>query len=145
MVKHPPAVHETGVWSLSGKIPWRREWLPTPVFLPGKSQGQRSLLGYSPWGHKESDMTERLTLSFFIHTIHTGLQVLCTVPCTDTIPIPFFFFKEGQHTHQSILSTPSKFCFADVKFSFIISNIYMGSSERGGLSLSKWCLYTEMI
>ena len=32
--------------------PWRRKWQPTPVFLPGKSQGQRSLVGYSPWGHK---------------------------------------------------------------------------------------------
>ena len=44
-----------------GKFPWRREWLPTPVFLPGKSHGQRSLEGYSPWGRKESDTTERLT------------------------------------------------------------------------------------
>ena len=40
------------------KIPWRREWQPTPVFWPGESHGQRSLPGYSPWGHKESDMTE---------------------------------------------------------------------------------------
>ena len=40
------------------KIPWRREWQPTPVFLPGEFQGQRILVGYSPWGHKESDMTE---------------------------------------------------------------------------------------
>ena len=39
------------------KISWRRKWQPTPVFLPGKSQGQRSLAGYSPWGPKESDMT----------------------------------------------------------------------------------------
>ena len=38
---------------------WRRKWHPTPVFLPGKSHGQRSLVGYSPWGHKESDTTER--------------------------------------------------------------------------------------
>ena len=37
-----------------GKIPWRRAWQPTPVFLPGESHGQRSLVGYSPWGHKES-------------------------------------------------------------------------------------------
>ena len=42
------------------QIPWRREWQPTPVFLPGKSHGQRSLAGYNPWGHKESDTTERL-------------------------------------------------------------------------------------
>ena len=43
-----------------GKIPWRRKWQPTPVFWPGKSHGQRSLKGYSPWGHKEPDTTERL-------------------------------------------------------------------------------------
>ena len=41
-----------------GKIPWRREWQPTPVFLPEESHGQKNLVGYSPWGHKESDMTE---------------------------------------------------------------------------------------
>ena len=41
----------------SRKMPWRRKWQPTPVFLPGKSHGQRSLVGYSPWGHKESDTT----------------------------------------------------------------------------------------
>ena len=40
-----------------GKIPWRRKWQPTPVLLPGESQGQRSLLGFSPWGCKESDTT----------------------------------------------------------------------------------------
>ena len=43
-----------------GKIPWRRKRPPTPVLLPWKSHGQRSLVGYSPWGHKESDMTEQL-------------------------------------------------------------------------------------
>ena len=41
-----------------GKIPWRRACQPTPLFLPGESHGQRSLEGYSPWGCKESDMTE---------------------------------------------------------------------------------------
>ena len=41
-----------------GKIPWRRQWLPTPVFLPGEPHRQRSLVGYSPWGQKESDMTD---------------------------------------------------------------------------------------
>ena len=39
-------------------IPWKREWLPTPVFLPGEFHGQRNLAGYSPSGHKESDMTK---------------------------------------------------------------------------------------
>ena len=42
------------------KIPWRRAWQPTPVVLPGESHGQRSLVGYSLWGRKESDMTEQL-------------------------------------------------------------------------------------
>ena len=41
-----------------GKIPWRRAWQPTPVFVPGESKERRWLAGYSPWGHKESDTTE---------------------------------------------------------------------------------------
>ena len=41
-----------------GKGPWRREWLPTPVFFPGEFHGQRSLAGYKPWGSKELDTTE---------------------------------------------------------------------------------------
>ena len=40
------------------KIPWRRRWHPTPVFLPRKVHGQRNLTGYSPWGRKELDTTE---------------------------------------------------------------------------------------
>ena len=42
------------------KMSWRRKWQPTPVLLPGKFHGRRSLVGYSPWGRKESDTTERL-------------------------------------------------------------------------------------
>ena len=57
-VKSLPAVRGSGFDSWVGKIPWRREQQPTPVFLPGESHGQRSLAGCSPWGHKESDMTE---------------------------------------------------------------------------------------
>ena len=45
------------------KIPWRRKWQCTPVLLPGKSHGQRSLVGCSPWGSKELGMAEQLTLS----------------------------------------------------------------------------------
>ena len=54
------------------KICWRREWLSTPVFLPGESQGQRSLVGYSPWGCKELEMTERTHVHTCTHT-HTLL------------------------------------------------------------------------
>ena len=51
-VKNRPAVQETKIRSLVGKIPWRRKWHTTPVFLPGELYGQRSLAGYSPWGCK---------------------------------------------------------------------------------------------
>ena len=60
-VKNLPAMQETRFDLWVGKIPWRREWLSTPVFLPGAFHGQGSLLGYSPWSEKESDTAERLT------------------------------------------------------------------------------------
>ena len=50
----------------AGKIPWRRKWQPTPILLPGESHGWRSLAGYSPWGRKESDMTERLYFLLYL-------------------------------------------------------------------------------
>ena len=64
MVKDLLAVQETRLQSLGQEMPWRREWLPTPVFFPEKSHGRRSLAGYSPWGLKESDMTEQLHFGF---------------------------------------------------------------------------------
>ena len=51
------------------EIPWRREWLPPPVFLPGEFHRQRTLAGYSPRGHKDSDTTGRLTLSLSLHAM----------------------------------------------------------------------------
>ena len=51
-----------------GKMPWRRKWQPTPVFLPGESHGQRSLAGYSSWGRKEPDTTEHAWMHAHIHT-----------------------------------------------------------------------------
>ena len=60
--KNPPAnagdIREASFDLWVRKFPWRRKWQPTPVFLPGKSHGQRSLVGYSPYGCKESDTTE---------------------------------------------------------------------------------------
>ena len=60
VVKNLPAMQETHPRfnPCVGKIPQRWKWQPTPVFLPGKSHGQRSLAGYSPWGCKELDTTE---------------------------------------------------------------------------------------
>ena len=53
MVKNPPAMRETWVRSLGWEDPLEQGMQPTPVFLPGEFHGQRSLTGYSPWGHKE--------------------------------------------------------------------------------------------
>ena len=89
------------------KIPWRRKWQPTPVFLPGEPHGQRSLVGYRPWGHKESDTTERLHnktsdryisyLMDVLHAIYTymyhfisnrGTQILSMNNDADSTHIP---------------------------------------------------------
>ena len=51
-----------------GKIPWNRKWQPIPVLLPGKSHDQRSLVGYSPWDRKESDMTEHARMLYNIYS-----------------------------------------------------------------------------
>ena len=63
MVKNLPVMWQIQAQSLERTIPWRREWLPTPVFLPGEFHGQRSLACYSP-GVTELGMTEQLTLPF---------------------------------------------------------------------------------
>ena len=55
--------------------PWRRKWQPTPVLLPGESHGQRSLMGYSPWGRKESDGTEQIHFHFHF-TFHSYQEAL---------------------------------------------------------------------
>ena len=64
VVKNLPEMQEIDGGSSPSirKIPWRRAWQPTPVFLLGEFYGQRSLTGYSPWDYKESDMTEQITL-----------------------------------------------------------------------------------
>ena len=56
--KDPSCNAETQVWSLVQEDPLGREWWPALVFLPGESHEQRRLMGFSPWGHKESDMTD---------------------------------------------------------------------------------------
>ena len=64
-VKHLPTMRETWVRSLGWeRSPGEGKWQPTPVLLPGESHGWRSLVGYSPWGCKESDRTERLHFHF---------------------------------------------------------------------------------
>ena len=88
MVKSLPAVQRLGFDPCVGKIPWRRKWQPTAVFLPGESHGWRSLAGYSPWGRKESDTTEQLHFHFSFSSLKTRsdfknqsspVQVRCTI------------------------------------------------------------------
>ena len=57
----------------------RRQWHPTPVLLPGKSHGQRSLVGCSPWGHEELDTTERLHFTFHFHALEKEMATYSSV------------------------------------------------------------------
>ena len=60
-----------------GKIPWRRAQQPTPVFLPGESHGQRSLMGYIPWGYRESDMTKVASTHACLFSIEYSCPFCC--------------------------------------------------------------------
>ena len=77
--KSSPAVQETWFNPWVGKFPWRREWLPTSVFFSGEFHRQGSQAGYSPWGRKESDTTEWLTLSLSlaVQWVVKNLQFHC--------------------------------------------------------------------
>ena len=87
VINNLPAMQDTRL----EKIPWRRKWQPTPVILTGKSHGQRSLEGYSPWGWKESDITERLTISLSFPQ-----------------PLPGLLFLSGMSfCHISVRQTPT--------------------------------------
>ena len=69
VVRNSPAnAGDVGSMPEWGKISWRRKRQPTPVFLPGKSHGQRSLAGYSSWRHKELDMTEHVHVHTHVYT-----------------------------------------------------------------------------
>ena len=75
------------------KIPWRRKRQPTPVFLAGKSHGQRSLVGYCPWSCKESDTTKQQTLAFC--TFLCCAEVFCCFFCLfvfSIVPLVYFCF-----------------------------------------------------
>ena len=104
-----------------GKIPWRKKWQSTPVLLPGKSHGQRSLVGYSPWRCKELDTTERLHfhLNFYTKTTYVFCRKREWLSCvwlfvTPWIHSPWNF--PGQTTGVGSLSlgegngTPLQYC-----------------------------------
>ena len=90
-VKNLPAMQEPRFDPWVGTIPSRREWLLTPVFLLRELHGQRSPVGYSPWGLKELDLTEQLTLSLFI---------VFTSVITNAIGVKSFFIQFTSQTPE---------------------------------------------
>ena len=82
----------------SVRFPWRRKWQPPPVFMPGKPHGPRSLVGYSPLGHKESDTTERL--------LFTSLEILMTSTnySTQRLPLHLKYCSGSTVPNPNILS-----------------------------------------
>ena len=79
-----------------GKTPWRRKWQPTPVLLPGKFHGCRNLIGYSPWGHKESDMTEQLHFHFS-YCICVSLHAIFIGKCINAGNIVLYSFLKSAY------------------------------------------------
>ena len=106
-VKHLPTMRETWVQSLGWEDPWRRKWQPTPVPLPGKSHGWRSLAGYSPWGRKESDTTEQL----HFHTSITMVRLSRLrsqqryVTTSSTLRLTFGFYQFSHWCPLSVLGS----------------------------------------
>ena len=110
-IKNLPAMQKTLVNSWVAKIPWRRDRLPTLVFLPGESHAQRSLAGYSPWGGKESDTTGRLgTVQRGLWQPRLGCLQLAWLLCNHhslaqrtqvtNAPDCFVFSEESDHSFQ---------------------------------------------
>ena len=130
MVKGFPAMRETRVRFLDWEDPWRRKWQSTPALFPGKSHGRRSLIGYSPWGRKESDTTERL--HFHFQTMVEVMKIMVTSfktshagTATVSAPNP----AVGQRRPTPLLDTPGH------------SWASLGQSLVGSLLLSpgSWC------
>ena len=92
VVKNLPAMQEMQeMWVQSlggevGKIPWRKAWQPTPVFLPEKSHGQSSLAGYSLWGHKELDIIYFLKFIQVLLNFSAGLIFAMKVKVAQSCP-----------------------------------------------------------
>ena len=86
------------------KIPWRRKWQSTPALLPGKLHGWRSLIGYSPWGCKESDTTERLSPVLSCPGGSDGKESACNAGKLDLILGWGEPLEKGMATHASILA-----------------------------------------
>ena len=93
-----------------GKIPWRRKWQPTPIFLPEKSHGPRSLVGYSSWDHKESGMTEHAC------TLLLLLLLLLLMMITITDVIDTYFSRNAKFITKNSTTGTMKTGFLDIPY-----------------------------
>ena len=106
MVKNLPVMQETWVRYLDREDTRRREWQPTPVFLPGEFHGQRRLADYSPWDRIESDKTERLTHTTPVRNGFPGLVKDLPAMLYTQVQSPGqeYPLEKGMATHSSILA-----------------------------------------
>ena len=126
MVKNLPAMCDTWVRSLGWEDSWRRKWQPTPVFLPGKSHGQRSLLGYRPWGPKESDTTEQLSSSSKNWDVLDWSFRLCEYWSVFIGPVSQRkATQRSQQKTQGIFQDPSSFSGSEGLVLFIWENLFV--------------------
>ena len=98
-----------------GKIPWRRAQLPTPVFLPGESHGQKSLVGYNPWGHKSWTSLKQLStpacIYFFNRLFLAVLDLLCYVGFSLVMASrSYFSLQYADSSLRRLLLLPSSGC-----------------------------------
>ena len=126
----------------TGKIPWRRKWQPTSVFLPGETHGQRNLVGYTPWGHKESETTERLTPSLSFQSWHssecrvrsTCIRITQNLCLNSQIPVSWVF------PHSSV----GKESVCNARAPGLIPGLGRSPGEENGNRLQHSCLENPM-
>ena len=130
-VKNPPAMQETQFDPWVGKIPWSREWQPTPVFLPGTSHGQRSLVGYSPWGHKSQTRlsnwttTAKKTTNFYWETYRKSLQIRSKFSLLGIFDIA----REHDLKMNWSMKCQIKFCRIKKKIQWNKTKVYLGEKN----------------
>ena len=147
VVKNLFAVWRLGFDSWVRKIPCRKKWHPTPVLLPGKSHGRRSPVGYSPWGHKDSDTTEWLSMhattivasnKAFPPVLHYSTSS-CVSPASRTTDIFTFYvctyshgtvdwFRIGKGVHQGCILPP---CLFNLYAEYIMKNAGLDEAQGG--------------
>ena len=145
-VKNLPAMRETQVQPLGLEEPWRSEWLPTPVFLPGESYGQRSLVGYSPWGCKELDTNERLTHTQCVY-LNPSFLIYPSTPFPAGDHRFIFYICDSVYSRNKLLQVVSEHpggrwqTFTDCPWGPLS---HPGWKKRTVAGLSLWCQWVSL-